>query len=223
MIGRIAVVIGAVALVALPTEALAADRCHLPRGARVLARSRIAVVYRIPTWANEVNTSLEYWACVHSTGRKVVLNAYGARGGDTGADFAYSRLFTFTGWLVAFASEDQDHYGGSGATIEVFDLRARAQRYYVAAGGQTPGGSGGPYLPFTILRLALAPTGMTAWVARRMDVPEIATASAEGAGPALLDRGGGIDPSSLTLLGDAVSWTKDGVPQSATPFAPPPR
>jgi hypothetical protein len=217
MVGRVALVTAVAALLALPARAAAADRSHLPRGAHVLARSRIAVVYRLDIPLHGGGKSLKYLACVRSTGKKVVLDTVNEVGGYTGLDFDYSRLFTLNGCLVAFASESQDHYGGSGATVIVFDLRRRMQRYSVYAGGQTPGGQTSRP-SFTTLSLALARTGMTAWVVRRVGIPEVGAASAQGAGPVLLDRGGGIDPASLKLLGGTVSWKKDGVPQYATPF-----
>jgi hypothetical protein len=214
MVGRVVLVTAVAALLALPARAAAADRCHLPRGAHVLAHSRIATVYRVDTPTDRVNTNLKYLACLHSTGRRVVLDDRANKGGATGGDDAIARVFTFSGWLVAFVLEVRDHYNGSGGFIVVVDLRRGAMRYSVSAGSQL----GGPYQYFSTLSLALAPTGMTAWVVRRMGVPEVGAAGADGAGPVPLDRGIGIDPGSLRLLGGTVSWTKDGVPQYATPF-----
>jgi hypothetical protein len=208
----------AVALSTLPGSAAAADHCHLPRKAHVLARSRIATVYRLDTPTDILNTNLKYLACLHSTGRRVVLDDRANKGGATGRDDAIDRVFTFSGWLVAFAVQFRDHYNGSGGAIVVVDLRQGAERYGVYVGSQFAG----PYQYFSTLSLALAPTGMTAWVVRRTGVPEVGAAGADGAGPVALDRGSGIDSASLNLRDGTVSWTKDGVPQSATPFASPP-
>jgi hypothetical protein len=213
VVARLALITSALALLVFPPDAAATDRCHLPRGAHVLARSRIALVYRVDIDRLEGGAKrLKYLACVRSTGERVTLNI-----GGTGPDPGVSRLFIFSGWLVAFASEYKNHYGESGSDVLVFDLRTRRQRYSIFAGNEFAG----PYPDAHLESLALAASGMTAWVVPLKGVPQLLTASPAGAGPLTLDSGDGIDPQSLKVLGSTVTWIKNGARQYATPFATP--
>lgn len=200
MIGLRSVLAAVVLLALIPTgsasAAPAAKRCTA-KDAKTLVKNRFARVFTTPHGGDEFTTS-RLFGCVHSTGRRVLL--------DVATDDAYTsydefRKVRLNGRFVAWEHESYDisckadcppGYQAQRISIRTRDLRAKRSRSFAGTA--------------TGENLVVGVGGTPAWLQGSGDQVEV------HAGTSVLDTGP-ID--SLTLSGTMLSWLNAGTPRGA--------
>jgi hypothetical protein len=174
------------------------------RGAHIVKRSPTARIFLRGTI---------YYGCLNSARRKVkLLDRVNPFNEVLDTTLLLPRL---AGRYAGFADSyfDEDRSEGLGS-VAVYDL-ARGRRVLNAAVG--PGESAGHS---SVQSLALDARGRAAWGIAYYQGPAAVdeVLSHDRAGLHTLDRrtdAPGLDVASVRMVGDTVTWTRDGVPQSA--------
>jgi hypothetical protein len=200
---RISLAVAAVALVAAaPASADKLGNCHIPRGAKVSAATKHAVIYR----KKDKRGLYVSYACHLSVGRPMRLSNHDDPNGDT-----VVVPKTLAGRYAGYAVTHCPGPGGEDCISRVFvrDTRngktLRSARAYVGATND-----------FFTDALVLAPNGDVAWIAESDDPAEaFQVRAATAAGVTQVDAGPDVDRGSLALAGDRIYWTVGGQPRSA--------
>ncbi|MDA0181457.1 hypothetical protein OJ997_14225 [Solirubrobacter phytolaccae] len=152
----------------------------------------------------EVRTRL--WVCATANRYRFDIGISSAGNGCGGGDFCSENLPTVAGPFVAYTSE----YAGrrdSSSQVSVRDARTGAEVHSLQSGRDC----GDPrYQAGPVHSLVLTPEGTPAWIVadcfvyQEPRVYEVRTLAG------VVSSGAGIDPGSLTLAGDTISWVQDG-------------
>lgn len=177
------------------------SRC-LSTGSRTLATTNLVRVYK---------KNGKTFGCLYSVNRRLQIGTYGSNVVATGGQ----RNVRVAGRFVAF---EQFATGKDLAlyTVKVFDLRARRPLIEVGT-GKTP-----PIADFEAgigptRRLRLRPTGQVAWIAQDVTVsPPRYEVHEYGRNDHVLASGADIEPASLGLIGNRLSWKQAGKRHHAT-------
>jgi hypothetical protein len=213
------VTLGAALLALLAAAPAAGARevggCRVPDSATVQAVGGRLVVWTTtrvdPVWEDEFTRVV---ACRRASGARVLVT-------ETLVELQWSErpyAFRVAGDHVAWAQAETGRR--FGLLVNVFDARRRRKEHsYVATWHPTAGGE-----LSRIESLVLTRSGAVAWVIRHVHefqyqpgtprVP-VGVRALDGDGSRLLDKGEGIDPSSLHLEGGLVRWTNAGEARSA--------
>jgi hypothetical protein len=213
---RLALLALIVLALALPASAAAREvgGCRVPESATVQAVGGRLVVWSTERLDAYDDTNTRVVACLRSSGARVLVTETIEE--PVYADWPY--LFTVAGDHVAYAQAEVGRR--FGLLVKVFDVRRkRLERDHVAAWHPTAGGE-----LSKIESLVLTRSGSVAWVIRHLHevrfqpgsprVP-VGVRALDDDGSRLLDKGEGIDPSSLRLAAGLVHWTHAGEPRSA--------
>jgi hypothetical protein len=202
------------ALALLSSAASAQAACTAPRHTRhtVTGSKVVAYLVRQPASGDGKGKLVGCW---RSTGRRVTV-----------ARFAWDYLEQDTissihvaGRFVGYVFTFRDHYGGQHVRAYSYDVRDRTQRWGTTISDyDAPLGEGETS---RVRAFVLAKDGAFAYLARYTTYPDGTHAvrffARDGAGSdRLLDEGAGIDPASVSLHGQRVTWTHSGVQHSAT-------
>jgi hypothetical protein len=171
------------------------SRC-LSTGSRTLATTNLARIYK---------KNGKTFGCLYSVNRRLQIGTYGSNIVAMGGQ----RNVRVAGRFVAF---EQFATGKDLAlyTVKVYDLRTRRPVIEVGT-GKTP-----PIADFEAgigptTRLRLRPTGQVAWIARDLTVsPPRYEVHTHGRNDHVLASGADIEPASLGLIGNRLSWKQAG-------------
>ena len=195
--------------------------CQAPPGSSVVASSREAIITtRPPRSPFALNPPSSFLGCLTSDGRERLLESLPPDNEDSTTEVSNVAL---AGNYAAFANSEADpHYGGSGSTVVVFDLRSGA--VVPDRGGETGGGPSDFNSP---VQLVLGPDAVTAAdVTTCAPVPAAACTPTEeiiandSAGTRTLDTAAtsyGAPPmlTGLSLTGDTLTWNHAGTQRTA--------
>jgi hypothetical protein len=186
------------------SAAASGDRC-LAKGEKLIAQTSTARLYRIgdPVGTREVR----YFICGRSNGHRYRVD------GNDPEDYVSKRIAT-NGNYVLFALIG--HAGEDLGTLHPTVLNVATghkQAYNTSAEG---------FSTLKLTALAVNAQGAAAWVYEQFPLDadegirqrEVQKGDANGF--AVLDKGLGIDPASLTLDGTSLTWTDGGQQQRAT-------
>jgi hypothetical protein len=199
----------------------ALPRCAVPAGAKELASSRHALVYRtrpkVTGTDQERDTDADLIGCWRKTRRLTSLGEDYNHG--EGAYVQSSGHLTLAGRYVALTLSYYDKYQEQSDEIDVWDLSAGRARYCLPTtyGLTAAGGKSGPAGLYYVDALVINNRGAIAWQEHHEMAPATARISAYDAdGRRVLDSGGPGAYSSLSLRSNALSWRSAGAPRSAS-------
>jgi hypothetical protein len=203
------------AAVACPASAAAKERCAVPRGATVVARSPTAVV-----WKLEQEEELEWRGCSIRSGRSILLTE-----SDQTYFFNSIARVRLAGRYAAYVETDGDHYGSATLQVVVKDLVGRSAALSVELGGTD---MNGPPMGLQVTGLAVTREGGIAWrTAAAQDAllesPDKADRGPHDSVGILDERGAAIVSEApfgtigaFRLRRDRLTWTVSGAARSAT-------
>jgi hypothetical protein len=208
-------VVAAITAVGGATDAAAAKRHKCPaRQGHTLARTAHARVW----YVGDPQAGADYYGCLKSKGRVRKL-------ASTSDCFhtcdEIAAPFRLKGRFVAWNHESSFSYGGGAPStfeqdVEVFDLRSgrrvlTTQVYYTETGGADPARTSGAPLA----GLLVDPHGTVAILSGAAPNFTLGRMRIGETGPTEIDSGA-IDPQSLRLDGELLSWTNAGQAKSAS-------
>jgi hypothetical protein len=183
-----------------------ADRrtwCRHPPAERELVRTRLIRVFRLAGGT--------YFACARERRSPPVVLGYDDRSEHSVEAVRQVRA------AGGFAAAEQDHFddGYVERTVTVWDVVHRRLRWHIPTGVSAQCvawyGTGG------VSDLVLRPTGAVAWITRHSrcsQAPGLEVHRADRRGTTLLMTDPAVQPGSLALDGDTISWTVGSLVQS---------
>jgi hypothetical protein len=217
-----------------PVTGAPPNRCQAPAGSTVLAASPDATVTidRAPDWNNGISPGFSVLGCLASDGRERLLESLSVAAIEGKPDVG---AVAVAGDYAALVNEATDlHYGGTGNTVAVFDLRTGAA--VANAGGESAdcpdfsASNGG--CPSGIDQLVVGAGGVTAAHTFVQDCRSLTSCTSveqivanDNTGTHILDSittptsyDGPRAPSQLsdlTLSGNTLTWSHAGTMESA--------
>jgi Tol biopolymer transport system component len=205
-----------------PATGQSPSPCQAPAGSSVLAASTDATITidpppagQFPGYPDLIAPAFSVLGCLTSDGRERVLESVPPSNPD---DVAGVGPVVVAGDYAALVNESSDpHYGGSGASVAVFDLRtgmAVADR-----GGESASGAAAARID----QLVLGPDAVTAALTSGTTCVPLSPCTEieqivanDSTGTHILDSVTGLGRlGGLALSGDTLTWSRDGSPRSA--------